>query len=112
MFDERRNRGTGIDKSYPLQPISQKTSPTNTGKSVSIKYLKISLKKIIFEQKFVWMLNFEQHYLNIRWVVFLIWSSFQYQIVGINTKNFGFWIKMSFYLAFHQNSWSYFKNSL
>lgn len=27
MFDERRQRVTGIDKSYPLQPISSKASP-------------------------------------------------------------------------------------
>lgn len=31
MFNERRQRGTGIDKSYPLQPItSQKASPNNS----------------------------------------------------------------------------------
>lgn len=29
MFDERRQRSTGIDKSYPLQPITTKTSPIN-----------------------------------------------------------------------------------
>ena len=28
MFHERRQRGTGIDKSYPLQPINTRTSPT------------------------------------------------------------------------------------
>lgn len=27
MFDERRQRVTGIDKSYPLQPISTRASP-------------------------------------------------------------------------------------
>lgn len=26
MFDERRQRVTGIDKSYPLQPISSKSN--------------------------------------------------------------------------------------
>lgn len=28
MFDERRQRSTGIDKSYPLQPIAPRTSPS------------------------------------------------------------------------------------
>lgn len=32
MFDERRQRVTGIDKSYPLQPISSRTVPNNSGR--------------------------------------------------------------------------------
>ncbi|XP_031617765.1 ankyrin repeat-containing protein kinase A isoform X2 [Contarinia nasturtii] len=32
MFDERRQRVTGIDKSYPLQPISSKNGPNNSGR--------------------------------------------------------------------------------
>lgn len=31
MFDERRQRVTGIDKSYPLLPISYKFVPNNYG---------------------------------------------------------------------------------
>lgn len=34
MFDERRQRVTGIDKSYPLQPISTKTLPSNSGRQL------------------------------------------------------------------------------
>lgn len=29
MFDERRQRSTGIDKSYPLQPITTRAPPIN-----------------------------------------------------------------------------------
>lgn len=34
MFDERRQRVVGIDKSYPLQPISAKETPNNTVRQV------------------------------------------------------------------------------
>lgn len=34
MFDERRQRVTGIDKSYPLQPISSKISPNNGARQI------------------------------------------------------------------------------
>lgn len=34
MFDERRHRVAGIDKSYPLQPISVKTTPNSVGRQV------------------------------------------------------------------------------
>ncbi|GAB0096370.1 Zinc finger C2HC domain-containing protein [Sergentomyia squamirostris] len=33
LFEERRQRSIGIDKSYPLQPIQMKQSPKATGKS-------------------------------------------------------------------------------
>lgn len=32
MFDERRQRVTGIDKSYPLQPISTKNVSNSSGR--------------------------------------------------------------------------------
>lgn len=32
MFDERRQRVTGIDKSYPLQPISSKIVSNNASR--------------------------------------------------------------------------------
>lgn len=32
MFDERRQRVTGIDKSYPLQPIASKNVSNNSGR--------------------------------------------------------------------------------
>lgn len=34
MFDERRQRVTGIDKSYPLQPISSKVVTNNSGRQI------------------------------------------------------------------------------
>lgn len=34
MFDERRQRVIGIDKSYPLQPITSKTVSNNLGRQI------------------------------------------------------------------------------
>lgn len=34
MFDERRQRVTGIDKSYPLQPIPTRTMSNGVSRSV------------------------------------------------------------------------------
>lgn len=34
MFDERRQRVTGIDKSYPLQPITTRPMPNATSRPV------------------------------------------------------------------------------
>lgn len=36
MFDERRQRVTGIDKSYPLQPISTKTSANSAPRTTTV----------------------------------------------------------------------------
>lgn len=36
MFVERRQRVTGIDKSYPLQPISKSTPVNSTRQKVTV----------------------------------------------------------------------------
>lgn len=46
MFDERRQRTVGIDKSYPLQPISgRQTSDTITSNSHTVKRLIVEQKR-------------------------------------------------------------------
>lgn len=48
MFDERRQRVTGIDKSYPLQPIPSKTASNHSGRQVK-NTVNVHIFNILFD---------------------------------------------------------------
>lgn len=55
MFDERRQRVTGIDKSYPLQPIPSKIVSNHSGRQAKNTVIVHILKNlfVLFEWCYV-----------------------------------------------------------
>lgn len=50
MFDERRQRVTGIDKSYPLQPISSKIVSNHSGRQAKNTVIYIQNLYLIYSR--------------------------------------------------------------
>lgn len=60
MFVERRQRVTGIDKSYPLQPISKSTPVNSTRQKVTVS----GVTEVFWRSTYYWILDGIQETFN------------------------------------------------